>query len=330
MPITTITQGGRKRYRWTFNRIIKGNRVRQTKVLPAGISAAEADSLGRKWEAEIYAIESGERKPVVTIGECVRKHVADKAAGWKDAEKRILVLEKWGKQYAEQDATDLHKWSIEFVGFLRSHSWDGFIEKKPLSDGSIKNIMSYLRAAIRYAHKVKMIDVNDTSRMSIPSVSNDRHNYPQRREMVLIARKCPNRRVRAVVRVAFYSGMRRSEILRAKISKKGWQLDDSKNGKPRIIPIHPKVAVIARRIKLDVNPNTFSHDFAKARVAAGFPSTRFHDLRHGAASEMINAGVNIFTVGGVLGHKSVVSTKRYAHLVTDKLSDAVGKIGKRK
>jgi site-specific recombinase XerD len=41
---------------------------------------------------------------------------------------------------------------------------------------------------------------------------------------------------------------------------------------------------------------------------------------------MINAGVDLYTVGGVLGHKSSVSTARYAHLATDRLKDAVAKI----
>jgi hypothetical protein len=33
MPIETITKSGRKRFRWTFNRIIDGQRYRQTKLL---------------------------------------------------------------------------------------------------------------------------------------------------------------------------------------------------------------------------------------------------------------------------------------------------------
>jgi site-specific recombinase XerD len=45
---------------------------------------------------------------------------------------------------------------------------------------------------------------------------------------------------------------------------------------------------------------------------------------------MINAGVDLYTVGGVLGHKSAVSTARYAHLAAGRLKGAVGKIGARK
>ncbi|GAC1611339.1 MAG: hypothetical protein NVS3B3_22250 [Aquirhabdus sp.] len=53
-------------------------------------------------------------------------------------------------------------------------------------------------------------------------------------------------------------------------------------------------------------------------------------MRNSATSEMINAGVDLYTVGGVLGHKSAQSTKRYSHLATKTLAEAVAKIGKRK
>lgn len=43
---------------------------------------------------------------------------------------------------------------------------------------------------------------------------------------------------------------------------------------------------------------------------------------------MINAGVDLYTVGGVLGHKSAVSTKRYSHLATKTLKSAVALVGK--
>jgi site-specific recombinase XerD len=45
---------------------------------------------------------------------------------------------------------------------------------------------------------------------------------------------------------------------------------------------------------------------------------------------MANAGVPLFTVGQVLGHKSPVSTQRYAHLYADTLAAAVGQIGRKR
>ncbi|KWA28502.1 tyrosine-type recombinase/integrase [Burkholderia multivorans] len=69
-------------------------------------------------------------------------------------------------------------------------------------------------------------------------------------------------------------------------------------------------------------------EWIKARRKSGHLGVRFHDLRHSAASEMINAGIDLYTVAGVLGHKTTTSTKRYAHLVTDRLAEAVKKIGR--
>ncbi|WP_258878863.1 tyrosine-type recombinase/integrase [Paraburkholderia sp. BL6669N2] len=54
-----------------------------------------------------------------------------------------------------------------------------------------------------------------------------------------------------------------------------------------------------------------------------------HDLRHGAASEMTNAGIDLFTVRGVLGHRSVVLKKSYSHLGTDRLADAPGRVSQK-
>lgn len=330
MPIETITKAGRRRYRWAFERVIEGRRIRKTKLLPAGISAKEADELSRKWEGEIYAVETGAKKPIVTIGDCVIAHVADKGSDWKDARKRIQTLEKWSAQFADQDALDLHEWSKHFVGYLRAKADHTGCPKRPLTDGAIRNVLAYIRAAIKYAHKVGRLDTDQTARMVIPSVNNERHHYPQRAEMLALARACRDREVRAAIRIAFYSGMRRGEILRAKVTCNGYSLSDTKNGRPRIIPIHPRIAVLARRVRFTIKVKTFETEWMKAREAAGHPEKKFHDLRHAAASEMINAGIDLYTVGGVLGHKSSVSTKRYSHLVTDRLADAVSTIGRRK
>jgi integrase len=330
MPIETISKSGRKRFRWTFERIINDQRIRKTKLLPAGISAKEADELARRWEHDVYAVASGVRKPVVTIGECVRAHVADKHLEWKDTRKRIQILEKWASEFASQDATDLHEWSKQFVSYLRAPLDRQGNVKLPLTNASIRNVLAYIRAAIKYAHKTGRIDVDQTARLLIPTVNNERHHYPKRREMLALARACKNREVRAAIRIAFYTGMRRSEIVRADITLDGYSLGDTKNGRPRIVPIHPRIAVLSRRVTFTISTKQFESAWIAARETAGYPHTRFHDLRHAAASEMINAGVDIFTVGVVLGHKSVVSTKRYSHLVTERLANAVMSIGRKR
>jgi len=77
------------------------------------------------------------------------------------------------------------------------------------------------------------------------------------------------------------------------------------------------------------NPETrqpfvsIKHAWQTARDEAGLPGLRLHDCRHAFASFAINSGVDLFTVGRVLGHRSVQSTQRYSHLANDTLLAAV-------
>jgi integrase len=53
---------------------------------------------------------------------------------------------------------------------------------------------------------------------------------------------------------------------------------------------------------------------------------RFHDLRHDAASQLVMSGANIYDVSKILGHASVKTTERYAHLSADHMRAALGKL----
>ena len=74
---------------------------------------------------------------------------------------------------------------------------------------------------------------------------------------------------------------------------------------------------------------TVSKAFKAGAGAAGYSPCPAACLRHSTASEMINAGVDLYTTGGVLGHNSAVSTKRYSHLATKTLKSAVALVGKK-
>ena len=66
--------------------------------------------------------------------------------------------------------------------------------------------------------------------------------------------------------------------------------------------------------------------FLRSCSACGLKNVRLHDLRHTTASWLINAKVDLYTVGKILGHSGPQTTARYAHLSHATLKDAMGRL----
>ncbi|MGH7892904.1 MAG: tyrosine-type recombinase/integrase, partial [Thermodesulfobacteriota bacterium] len=58
----------------------------------------------------------------------------------------------------------------------------------------------------------------------------------------------------------------------------------------------------------------------------GVDKFTFHDLRHTFASVLVMKGVDLATVQELLGHKSIVMTKRYSHPTPEHKRRAIEKL----
>jgi integrase len=67
--------------------------------------------------------------------------------------------------------------------------------------------------------------------------------------------------------------------------------------------------------------------WCRIREKANLPDVRIHDLRHTFASMAIKQKVDLYYLSKLLGHKSIQTTQRYAHLVGDPLLEAVNQVG---
>ncbi|HEX8385896.1 MAG TPA: site-specific integrase [Rubricoccaceae bacterium] len=75
-----------------------------------------------------------------------------------------------------------------------------------------------------------------------------------------------------------------------------------------------------------VNREYASKSFLRYRRAAGLPDEiHFHSLRHTYASWLVQGGVALVRVKEVLGHASLATTLRYAHLAPDSAFDEVAR-----
>lgn len=71
------------------------------------------------------------------------------------------------------------------------------------------------------------------------------------------------------------------------------------------------------------SPGGWRKDWKAALERAGIEDFRFHDTRHTDASRTLRATGNLELVRKKLGHASIVSTTRYAHVVTDDIRAAM-------
>lgn len=153
--------------------------------------------------------------------------------------------------------------------------------------------------------------------------------------------KSRNKQLKSIILLLLFTGARKSELLHAEwkhinLERREWLIPLSKTGKARHVPLSQAAIDVIEQLPrfekcpyLVPNPKTKEpYDCIKrawdtVRDAAGVPDVRIHDLRHSAASFMINAGIDLYAVGRVLGHADHKSTMRYSHLANETLLAAV-------
>jgi integrase len=72
-----------------------------------------------------------------------------------------------------------------------------------------------------------------------------------------------------------------------------------------------------------IDPSIVNSHLKSVLAKAGLPAIRFHDLRHSAASFMVDQGVHLRAVMAVLGHSSIrITADTYAHPSEDMMRSA--------
>lgn len=323
MPITRHHTG---RWLFQFDRVIPGaGRQRANRLLPQGWTRAQAQAYDQRETARLYELATGGKQPERLIEDAVLVYLEDHAPSLKnrlDIEGALAILLPYFEGKPLSALPDVA---------------EAYTKEADVGQATVRNRLAYLRAACRWAWKNRkgFGEHDPAERMVLPKVKNARHVYLTRAQALQVFRRMGLSWSRDAARVAFYTGWRISEVLAAQPvetpSGLALAIPDTKNGLPRMVPVHHRIQHLVRgHWPPRVTKWTASKETKKALRAAGFGHARLHDLRHSAASEMINAGVDLYTVGGVLGHKSAVSTARYAHLAQERLREAVGKIGAKK
>ena len=152
-------------------------------------------------------------------------------------------------------------------------------------------------------------------------------------------------RDKAVFATLYRGGTRISETLKVRPADINWEkkllvIQEGKGNKSRTIVLDDGVLDILktwaeRRKSLDINghhpffcatnkqargnhldSSYYRHKIKELQVKAGIERRcHLHGLRHTAASEMLEEGFNIATIGRQLGHKHISTTDLYMHIM---------------
>ncbi len=192
---------------------------------------------------------------------------------------------------------------------------------------------------------------NPVSKVSMERENNQRDRWLSVEEEARLLQACAPW-LYELVTFALHTGMRMGEIVEltwrgVDVSRRTVMVFRSKNGERRTIPVNETVLhvmkqkVTGRQVRVMTQAD-FSGDFvfpSKSGTAlesghlrrafrlalskAQIDDFHFHDLRHTFATRLVQAGVDLYKVQRLLGHKSPIMTQRYAHHYPESLRDGV-------
>jgi integrase len=187
-------------------------------------------------------------------------------------------------------------------------------------------------ALFKFAIDEEYVAVNPAKGIASREENNQRIRFlddDERKALLAACDKSDWPLLKLLVTLAMTTGARLGELQSLcwegiDLKKRTATLAITKNGDPRVL-VFPAPAITAlmphRKTKGLVfgradgkKPLCFRKHWDKALKEAGLIAFRFHDLRHDAATSLINADTDLYTVGQILGHRSQQSTARYAHL----------------
>lgn len=113
------------------------------------------------------------------------------------------------------------------------------------------------------------------------------------------------------------SGSRRIIPLPAAVIKELKAWDVKQKAEKLAFPgeYNPLNMVFCNEFGRPTRPEALDHDFKKCIQAAGLPVIRFHDLRHGHATMLLEMGEDLKTISERLGHSTItITADTYTHV----------------
>jgi integrase len=231
-----------------------------------------------------------------------------------------VLCERFGERLVKDvQLEDVHRFILERKEVGVAHA-------------SINIELTALSAAFTWANKLKL-----TTRHPCRGIGRLKGNRKGRyltNEEIQCFLDARNGDFRDIVVLALGTGMRASEVLslsrdNIEVRNRVVVFGDSKNGDRRVVHLPQRVieVLVSRSLPIrELFPGwtlgALHANCLRTARCAGLPGVTFHTLRHTFASHAVTAGVDLYTLAKLLGHRTVAMVQRYAHLAPAHLKTA--------
>jgi integrase len=210
--------------------------------------------------------------------------------------------------------------------------------REEVTPATVNRQVALLRRVLNYAVEMGRLDANPMRGIKLYPEAPARLPTLDATDEAKILNSGPQW-LRWIVRLALYTGCRQGELLALRwrhvdLASGALIVEDSKSGESRRVFLSAALAEELRRRR--GLPDGFVVSMANGKLPKGLsvsqafrrvvrkigrPDLRFHDLRHVAGSRLLDAGASLPDVATVLGHKTLVIARRYAHSSPTRLRD---------
>jgi len=214
-----------------------------------------------------------------------------------------------------------------------------------LAAATANHHIKLIRHMLNLAVEWEMLDKNPASRIHMFAEDNKIERYMDDAQLAKLLEVLRTDSCRSVCLIAMFllaTGCRLNEALSATWSqvdseKRVWRIpaSNSKSKRMRPVPLNDTALEVLNQLTTEgvythlfINKKTkkpyvnIAKVWDRLRSEAELPHLRLHDLRHQAASNLINSGSSLYIVQQILGHSDPSVTQRYSHLSMKTLNDA--------